>query len=444
MRALLLTLCFLSVPALAARVVVLDISSATKAEVSQLKQLPADAWWLEMGERMVLVEAPETLWRQAGSFPVLQQLDGVNTDRLFVRPRGCSVHSEERGKLVVAEGRWELRALSAIETFGLDQLRMSGWKNAPRNQSIARQYRLDVDGPAAAPQPPIQAVVNAIDGTRWFADVQTLSAWDRSSYGSTSLVAARDWIGSQFQSLGLAVSMPAFNMSAPGGSIVRNNVIGTYTGISLPNEWVIVGAHYDSRNVNLNSTSGAPGAEDNASGCVGVIEIARALLPAQPARSILFMCYAGEEQDLLGSRAHVQSLLQSGDLSKVGAVVIMDMIGYSSDSNLQALYESSEDFNGFPLRFGAAAATYVPQLDVVTSTNPFGSDHVPYLQQNVQTLLAIENDWDVYPHYHRSSDTPTNMGPHAEAMGTAILKTNAAVLAELSGIVMPLFADGFE
>jgi Zn-dependent M28 family amino/carboxypeptidase len=278
--------------------------------------------------------------------------------------------------------------------------------------------------------------------------VQTLASWDRSSYGTTELDAARDWIAMQFSALGLSDGLQAFTMNgAGGGTITRYNVSGAWIGSSQPDRWLIVGAHYDSRNASASSTVNTPGAEDNASGCAGVIELARALLPSSPSHSILFMCYAGEEQGLRGSAAHVQSLIQAGQLLSVDAVVIMDMIGYSADANLQALYESSASYSPYLLQFGAAAANYVPQLAVITSTNPFGSDHVPYLNAGVRTALAIENDWDIYPHYHRSTDTPGNMGPNAQPMGAAILKTNAAVIAEIAGLdidATPLFDNGFE
>ncbi len=55
-----------------------------------------------------------------------------------------------------------------------------------------------------------------------------------------------------------------------GGTITRQNVIGTWTGTSLPDEWIVVGAHYDSRNGSGSSVTNTPGAEDNASGCAGV------------------------------------------------------------------------------------------------------------------------------------------------------------------------------
>ena len=146
-----------------------------------------------------------------------------------------------------------------------------------------------------------------------------------------------------------------------------------------------------------------------------------------------------------GSAAQVQSLMQTGQLARVDAVVVMDMIGYSSDASLEALYESSASFSAYLMQFGAAALSYAPELAVVTSTNPFGSDHVSYLDQGVRTALAIENDWDIYPHYHSGSDLPANLGPHALAMGAAILKTNAAVIAGIAGLDnASLFANGFE
>ncbi|HVJ61614.1 MAG TPA: M28 family metallopeptidase, partial [Tahibacter sp.] len=219
---------------------------------------------------------------------------------------------------------------------------------------------------------------------------------------------------------------------------------------TLPNEWVIVGGHYDSRNQNGSSTTSTPGAEDNATGCAGVIEIARALVPNHPRRSVLFMCYSGEEQGLYGSEAHVDALQASGDLAKVKSVVIMDMIGYSANNVLNADYETYATHSAYMNKFAAAAATYVPALQVTLSTNPFGSDHMPYLQGGKPTVLAIESDYDVYPHYHKSTDLPANIGPNAQAMGGAILKTNVAVLADETGTTAQLdpadriFEDGYE
>jgi hypothetical protein len=441
--------CVASTPAIASdRVSIIDISKAGRAEVEALKRLPEGAWWLEMGDQLVVVGDAASAQIAASKVRVLATRDNVDADRLMLRAQGCSEHSTERGSVLAEGGRWELRYVAAHELDALKTEHAGSWIPVPRDTTLARQYRLDAPAKGAMSDPAVQAVVDRIDAARWFADVSTLADWDRSSYGTTELTAARDWIATQFSGLGLEVSLPSFQMNSPGGTITRNNVLGRWVGATEPDRWVIVGAHYDSRNSNSSSTTSTPGAEDNASGCAGVIELARALLPSQPARSILFMCYAGEEQGLRGSAAHAQALSASGDLAKVDLVVIMDMIGYSGDAQLDALFESYLEHDDYLQAFGAAAATYVPELEVVISHNPFGSDHMPYLNAGLRTALAIENDWNSYPHYHRTTDTPANLGPHALSMGGAILKTNAAVIADLGGLapVLPteLFRDGFE
>jgi hypothetical protein len=427
------------------RVSVVDISQASRSEVDLLKQLPHGAWWLEIGDRLIVVGDAAAARIAQSKARVLATRANVDTERLLLRAEGCSEHSSERGIVVAEGGRWELRLVAEREVETL--LGEHAWRLVPRNTTLSRQYRLDAPARAKGADPAVQAVVDRIDAARWFGDVGTLAGWDRSSYGASSLVSARDWIRAQFDQIGLVSSLQPFSMSSPGGTITRDNVIGTWVGASQPERVVVVGAHYDSRNQNSSSTSGTPGAEDNASGCAGVIELARALIPSNPAPSILFICYAGEEQGLRGSAAHVQALSQSGALARVDLAVIMDMIGYSADANLQALFESNDDQVEYLGQFAAAAATYAPELDVVLSTHPFGSDHVPYLNAGVRTALAIENDWNSYPHYHRSTDTPANLGPHAQGMGGAILRTNAALIAELGGlavVVEPLLRDGFE
>lgn len=422
----------------------LDISSSTRAEVEELRRLPEGAWWLEMGERFVVFGDAARKSLAASPTPVLARREHVDASRLLLRARGCSEHAPERGRVIAQGGRWELRELAAHEVVALDHDPHGGWIEVPRNTTLARQYRLDAPTEGAARDPHVQQVVDRIDPARWFADLEQLASWNRSSYGSTDLEAARDWVRARFDGLGLETSLMPFQMSSPGGTITRHNVIGRWTGTTEPERLVIVGAHYDSRTQNSATITGTPGAEDNASGCAGVIEVARALLPSGPARSILFMCYAGEEQGLRGSQAHATALAASGDAARVDLVVIMDMIGYSADGAIEALFESDAAHQDYLADFGAAAATYVPELAVVTSTFPFGSDHVPYLSAGLRTALAIENDWDLYPHYHRSSDTPANLGPHALAMGGAILRTNAALIADLGGLAPAPFRDGFE
>lgn len=439
-------------PAAIESAVVADIGSVDAAAVAALKQDGRVRWWVELGDRLLLVGARGEVRGVVPAALRTLELDDVIGERLRLRARGCKDPDPAPGRFLAQGGRWELRQLAAGESLPArsateDAGHQDEWHAVEPNSIVAHQYRLDA-APVAAPDPRIAEVVAAVDTARWLADVGTLSSWNRSSYGP-DLALSRQWIETQFSGLGLAVSAPAFTMPGTSGQISVNNVIGRWTGTQFPDEWLIVGGHYDSRNSNINSIVNTPGAEDNASGCAGVIELARVLTAFQPQRSILFMCYAGEEQGLYGSKAHVTALTASGDLAKVQAVLTMDMIGYSADTTLDVLFESNATWSAYLNRYAAAAATYVPALRVTLSTNPFGSDHVPYLNAGKQTLLAIENDWDIYPSYHRSTDTVANIGSNVQAMGGAILKTDAAVLADLAGVaaVVPngvLFADGLE
>lgn len=131
--------------------------------------------------------------------------------------------------------------------------------------------------------------------------------------------------------------------------IVRNetpayNVVGMLEGSDpvLKNEVIIIGAHYDHLGRGgEGSGSLAPrsgdihyGADDNASGTAGVLELAR-LFSAQkprPKRTIVFMAFSGEEEGLLGSNYYVNHPLLP--LANTVAMINMDMIGRMKDSRL--------------------------------------------------------------------------------------------------------------
>ena len=118
-----------------------------------------------------------------------------------------------------------------------------------------------------------------------------------------------------------------------------NNVLAWLPGQT--DEYVIIGAHYDHLGRgNFDSLAPSqigqihPGADDNASGTAGVLELARLLAPqrGQLKRSILFMDFAGEELGLLGSAAWVKD--PTRPLAKAVAMLNMDMIGRIKDDKV--------------------------------------------------------------------------------------------------------------
>jgi hypothetical protein len=281
----------------------------------------------------------------------------------------------------------------------------------------------------------IQNLVNEVNPIAWQADIITLSTWSRVS-GSSDNDAAKTWIENRFNALNLQVSTQSFVVNGN----ITNNIIGVQVGSTTQDEWYVVGAHMDS----IPSSGDAPGAVDNASGCAGVMELARIATGHTFASTILFICYSGEEQGLIGSFFHVNSVITNGNQVKVKAALTMDMVGYTSNSDHELLLETSVSNQWLMDILTQNAATYAPELTVFTSTNPFGSDHVPYINNDMHGILSIDDDWNVYPGYHNSTDLPENINLN---QGQYILKVNLAALAELAEINFNediLFVNSFE
>ena len=416
--------------------VLLDAAKMSSAERAQIKADQA-SWWLGLDTQILVAAPSKTILSLSKRFPVLERFYGVTPTSFSLQSMACDERDAKlhlpaiakvgRGNLVRTpknfSGFRDVSGLTAI-TPGLELL------GARQN---ARSKALD---------PAYQPLIARIRPSRWFNDLSTLAGWKRNSF-SPEIDLARDWLAGEFGTLGLTVSTPSFTVFG-ASSVQIENVIGTLTGTTLPDEWIIVGAHYDSRNTSVsNITNPSPGAEDNASGCAAVLELARVLADLKPKRTIKFMCFGGEEQNLYGSEAYAASLVSSGELSKIKLAIIMDMIGYSSTPALDVLLETSSALAAVLPQFQQAAADYSPTMTVSTSLAPFGSDHMPFINRGVPTLLLIENEWDSYPHYHKATDIPANV-TNALLQGPAIMRMQLAVIAARAEVELPLTSDGFE
>jgi aminopeptidase YwaD len=124
--------------------------------------------------------------------------------------------------------------------------------------------------------------------------------------------------------------------------VPAHNVVGVIDGSDpvLKNEAIVIGAHYDhlgrGGEGSLAPRSGEihHGADDNASGTAGVLELARIFSTQQPKlkRTLVFIAFSGEEEGLLGSNYYVNHPLVP--LNKTVAMINMDMIGRMKDRKL--------------------------------------------------------------------------------------------------------------
>jgi aminopeptidase YwaD len=188
-----------------------------------------------------------------------------------------------------------------------------------------------------------------------------------------------------------------------------NNILAYLPGQT--DEYVIVGAHYDHLGRgNFDSLAPSqvgqihPGADDNASGTAGVLELARLLAPlrGQLKRGVLFMDFAGEELGLLGSAEWVKD--PTRPLEKAVAMINMDMIGRIKDDKVyiggvgtgstfkplleQAEKEQAQKGSAFKIEYSASGYS--------------SSDHTSFVTKKIPVLFFFSG---LHSDYHKPSDT---------------------------------------
>ncbi len=234
------------------------------------------------------------------------------------------------------------------------------------------------------------------------------------------------------------------------------NVVGILDGADpkLRNETIVIGAHYDHLGLG-GEGSLAPkegevhhGADDNASGTAGLLELAR-LFAAQsprPRRTIVFIAFGGEEEGLLGSNYYVNHPIVP--LANTVAMLNMDMIGRMKDRKLivggigtapewRPMVESANSLQGMtvtaagaPVRASAGPEVRMPIVvgangqAVVTSDNSkqfqltlnedgFGpSDHSSFYGKQIPVLFFWTG---THEDYHKPSDTADKINYDDEA-----------------------------
>lgn len=183
-----------------------------------------------------------------------------------------------------------------------------------------------------------------------------------------------------------------------------NNVLAYLPGET--DEYVILGAHYDHLGRgNFDSLAPSqvgqihPGADDNASGTAGLLELARRLAPMKGKlhRGILFASFAGEELGLLGSAEWVKH--PTRPLDKAVTMLNMDMIGRIKDdkvyiggvgtgSSFQGILDAVPEKSAFKIEYSPGG--------------PASSDHTSFVTKHIPVLFFFSG---LHSDYHKPSDT---------------------------------------
>jgi hypothetical protein len=236
--------------------------------------------------------------------------------------------------------------------------------------------------------------------------------------GPRALASAVDWGVSAFREAGLDVHTEKYAISTKSPPAEQKNVVAEIRGREKPEEWVLLGAR-------LNSCE--PRAEDLNNGCSAalVVEAARDILLTgiRPRRSIRFVLFTGEAQEMLGSWAYVRA--HRSELDHAGAVIILDgRIGR---------------VNGFMLNgrrdIEAGVREALKPLESWGVTKhmidaPLGMDNFDFLLEGVPTLIANQEKVNSLPNDDPASDTFSKVDVQQLKRNTAIAAVAAFGIAE--------------
>jgi Zn-dependent M28 family amino/carboxypeptidase len=191
---------------------------------------------------------------------------------------------------------------------------------------------------------------------------------------------------------------------------------------------IVIGAHYD-------SCGDTPGADDNASGVAGLLELARLLAAKPPKHAVELVAYTLEEPpyfrtDSMGSVWHARSL--SDARREVRLMLSLEMIGFYRDTAksqgyplapLKLVYPDEGNFIAIVAPFGDFGATRrvkalfrgasdLPAVSINAPRSVQGvdfSDHASYWRYKMPAMMITDTAFLRNPNYHERSDTPDTL-----------------------------------
>lgn len=250
-----------------------------------------------------------------------------------------------------------------------------------------------------------------------------LQIGERNVWHYAELEAAAAYIHDNLRELGYLPDTQAYESQ---GKVVKN-LAAEQVGSSLPQEIVVIGAHYD-------SVRGSPGANDNGSGVAAMLEIARLLKGQAMRRTVRFVAFVNEEPPFsytqeMGSRVYATQVRKRNE--RIIAMLALETIGYYSDATgsqrypfpFNFFYPSTANFIGFIgnlssrhlVRQSLSAfrrSTSFPSEGVAAPgwmTGIGWSDHWSFWQAGYPAIMITDTALFRYAHYHASTDTPNRL-----------------------------------
>lgn len=298
----------------------------------------------------------------------------------------------------------------------------------------------------------IQDFVDQVDSNELKSNLEYIEGVRHYSANPTHLNAIRDSIDNIFTSHGLQTERHEFDYNGNDGF----NILGRKPGLKDEAITFIIDGHYD-------GVSNSPAADDNGTAVSGVLEVLRVLSQYNFEHSIRFIGFDFEESGLIGSQRYVQNAIKNYE--DIQGVLNFEMIGYYSEeinsqtlpSGFEILFPQevqdiadednkgnflvvvgNENSNSLITDFETHAATYVPDLRIISLEVPGNgqiapdlrrSDHTPFWESGRKALMLTDGADTRNMNYHTPADT---IGTLNFDFMTKNVKATLATLAELA------------
>lgn len=272
----------------------------------------------------------------------------------------------------------------------------------------------------------VAAGVAAVSEKSLTASIAALQAFNtRNSYSET-IYEAQAYLVARLEEIGFMVELHYFRAD------MAANVVATWPLPVAPAEWIVAGAHYDSRSQNSSSTTDrAPGADDNGSGTSCMLELANVMNVTNfPLNRGLKICFfTGEEQGLLGSQALASAWSEQD--KNIAAMVNADMLGYQAGDEITLGFKDRSVTPELVTLSKELTHLYVPGLPTADSSSCC-SDYMSFYENGYPSVGFFESGFAAsnYPSYHKETDLLVNVNTEQLTLETqAVVATVLTLLA---------------
>jgi len=326
-----------------------------------------------------------------------------------------------------------LRRLSVMCSAALVVLFLAGCnKSAAPNSSVAAAPPGEASQPTVAPNDvaPPASQTGGFDGAKAYDQVVKLVSFGPRPPDSDAIRATQAYIRAQLQGFGCAVDEDAFHAQTPIGSLAMKNIVAKIPGTGQA--IILLLTHYDTKRMD-----NFVGAEDGGSSTGLMLEMARLLCGAKkPQPNAVWIAFLDGEEALVnwdtnndntyGSRELAARLAISGDIKRIRAVILADMIG-QKDVHLKRDAGSTKWL--VDLVWKTSARLGYSSIFVSDGTGPISDDHDPFTHRGVAAADIIDlDDYMQEGYWHTPQDTLDKLSPRNIAIvGHVILESVSAL-----------------